>query len=46
MPQTEIKVVSPKTHETVPTGKQGEILTRGFVVMKAMMATRRYGESD
>jgi fatty-acyl-CoA synthase len=34
MPQTEIKVVSPKTHETVPTGKQGEILTRGFVVMK------------
>ena len=34
MPQTEIKVVSPKTGDTVPTGKQGEILTRGFVVMK------------
>jgi fatty-acyl-CoA synthase len=34
MPQTEIKIVSAETGDTVPTGKQGEILTRGFVVMK------------
>jgi fatty-acyl-CoA synthase len=34
MPQTEIKIVSSDSGETVPTGKQGEILTRGFVVMK------------
>jgi fatty-acyl-CoA synthase len=34
MPQTEIKIISAETGDTVPTGKQGEILTRGFVVMK------------
>jgi fatty-acyl-CoA synthase len=34
MPQTEIKIVSAETGDTVPTGKQGEILTRGFVVME------------
>ncbi|HEY1987133.1 MAG TPA: AMP-binding protein [Terracidiphilus sp.] len=33
MPQTEIKVMS-TTGETLPRGQQGEICTRGFVVMK------------
>jgi len=34
MPQTEIRVASTKTDETVPTGEQGEICVRGYAVMK------------
>jgi fatty-acyl-CoA synthase len=34
MAQTEIKIASIETGETVPTGQQGEVCTRGFVVMK------------
>jgi fatty-acyl-CoA synthase len=33
MPNTEIKVVSP-SGETVPAGEQGEICTRGYLVMR------------
>jgi fatty-acyl-CoA synthase len=34
MPQTGIKVVSAETGETLPRGQQGEILARGYAVMK------------
>jgi fatty-acyl-CoA synthase len=34
MPQTEIKIVSTTSGDTVPVGVQGEICTRGYVVMK------------
>lgn len=34
MPQTEIKVTSTTTGETVAHGQQGEICTRGYAVMK------------
>jgi fatty-acyl-CoA synthase len=34
MPQTEIRVISTTTGETVPLGQQGEICARGYAVMK------------
>jgi fatty-acyl-CoA synthase len=34
MPQTEIQIASIKTGKTLPTGEQGEVCARGFVVMK------------
>jgi len=34
MPQTEMKVVSTETRETLPRGAQGEICARGYAVMK------------
>jgi fatty-acyl-CoA synthase len=34
MPQTEIRIASATTGETLPIGQQGEILARGYVVMK------------
>jgi fatty-acyl-CoA synthase len=34
MPQTEIKVMSVATGETVPRGQQGEICVRGYALMK------------
>jgi fatty-acyl-CoA synthase len=34
MPQTEIKVMSTDTGETLPVGEQGEICARGYAVMK------------
>jgi fatty-acyl-CoA synthase len=34
MPQTEIRIASTETSETLPIGKQGEVCARGFVVMK------------
>lgn len=34
LPHTEIKIVSPLTGETVGFGEPGELLTRGFLVMK------------
>jgi fatty-acyl-CoA synthase len=34
MPNTEVKIVSTQTGETVPLGEQGELCTRGYLVMK------------
>jgi fatty-acyl-CoA synthase len=34
MPQTEIRIASTVTSETLPIGEQGEVCARGFVVMK------------
>lgn len=34
MPCTEVKIVDPDTGETVEAGAQGELLTRGYLVMK------------
>jgi fatty-acyl-CoA synthase len=34
LPNTEIKIVSPETGESVPHGVQGELCTRGYHVMK------------
>ncbi|HSY00677.1 MAG TPA: AMP-binding protein [Acidobacteriaceae bacterium] len=34
MPQTEIKIVSTASGETLPIGEQGEVCARGYVVMK------------
>ncbi|PYS31918.1 MAG: AMP-binding protein, partial [Acidobacteria bacterium] len=33
-PNTEVKIVSTATGETVPIGQQGELCTRGYLVMK------------
>lgn len=33
-PETEMKIVNPKTGEVVPAGKEGEICVRGFHIMK------------
>jgi fatty-acyl-CoA synthase len=34
MPQTEIRIVSTVTGETLPVGEQGEVCARGYAVMK------------
>ncbi|HEY2018357.1 MAG TPA: AMP-binding protein [Bryobacteraceae bacterium] len=34
LPETEVRIVSPETGETVPVGQQGELLARGYMVMK------------
>jgi fatty-acyl-CoA synthase len=34
MPQTEIKIVSTMSGDTLPIGEQGEVCARGYVVMK------------
>lgn len=34
MPCTDVKIIDPETGETVPVGVQGELLTRGYLVMK------------
>jgi fatty-acyl-CoA synthase len=34
MPQTEIRIVSTATGETLPVGEQGEVCARGYAVMK------------
>jgi fatty-acyl-CoA synthase len=31
---TEVRIVNPKTRETLPVGEQGELSTRGYLVMK------------
>ncbi len=33
LPNTEVRIVSPGTGETLPVGQQGEICTRGYLVM-------------
>jgi fatty-acyl-CoA synthase len=34
LPNTEIQIVDPKTHRRLPIGQQGELCTRGYLVMK------------
>jgi fatty-acyl-CoA synthase len=34
LPNTEIQIVDPKTHRRLPIGQQGELATRGYLVMK------------
>jgi len=34
MPNTEIQIVDPQTHRRLPLGEQGELATRGYLVMK------------
>jgi fatty-acyl-CoA synthase len=34
MPQTDIKIASLETHETLPCGQQGEVCVRGYALMK------------
>jgi len=34
LPNVEVKIVDPETGREVPTGQQGELCTRGFIVMK------------
>ncbi|MGP8246414.1 MAG: AMP-binding protein [Bryobacteraceae bacterium] len=34
LPNTEIRIVDPKTHRPLPIGQQGELSTRGYLVMK------------
>ncbi len=48
-PETEVRIVSPEG-DTVPVGEQGELLTRGYLVMKGYdgepEATRRAVDDD
>jgi fatty-acyl-CoA synthase len=34
LPETEVRIASPTTGETMPLGEQGELLARGYMVMK------------
>ncbi|MEW6719342.1 MAG: AMP-binding protein [Thermodesulfobacteriota bacterium] len=34
MPDTEVKIVDPESRKELPTGAQGELATRGYLVMK------------
>lgn len=34
MPATEVKIVDPRTGETLPAGEPGELCTRGYLVMR------------
>ncbi len=34
LPNTEVKIASPQTGETMPVGQAGELCTRGYLVMK------------
>ncbi|MGH9673783.1 MAG: AMP-binding protein, partial [Bryobacteraceae bacterium] len=34
LPNTEVRIVSPVSGETLPAGEQGELCTRGYLVMK------------
>jgi len=33
LPETEVRIASPETAETLPAGEQGELLARGYMVM-------------
>jgi fatty-acyl-CoA synthase len=34
LPNTEVQIVDPETHRRLPLGQQGELCTRGYLVMK------------
>lgn len=34
LPETEVRIASPETGDTLPVGEQGELLARGYMVMK------------
>jgi fatty-acyl-CoA synthase len=34
LPETEVRIASPTTGETMPVGEQGELVARGYMVMK------------
>jgi len=50
VPATEVKIASPLTGETLPVGEQGELCTRGYLVMRGYddepEATRAAIDSD
>ncbi|MGH9666985.1 MAG: AMP-binding protein, partial [Bryobacteraceae bacterium] len=50
MPETEVKIVAPETGETLPVGEQGELCTRGYLVMNGYddepQATRNAIDAD
>ena len=50
LPETEVRIASPVTGETLPVGQQGELLARGYMVMKEYddepEATRRAIDAD
>ena len=50
MPETEVKIVSPASDETLPVGEQGELCTRGYLVMQGYddepAATRAVIDAD
>lgn len=50
MPSTEVKIASPDSDETLPIGEQGELCTRGYLVMRGYdddpEATRAAIDSD
>jgi fatty-acyl-CoA synthase len=50
LPNTEVKIIQPATGETLPAGQQGELCTRGYLVMRGyddeLEATRRTIDPD
>jgi fatty-acyl-CoA synthase len=50
LPETEVRIASPVTGETLPVGEQGELLARGYMVMKGYdgepEATRKAVDAD
>ena len=39
-PDTEMKIVNPKTGEALPPGREGEFLVRGYHIMKGYIRIR------
>jgi fatty-acyl-CoA synthase len=50
LPETEVRIASPVSGETLPVGEQGELLARGYMVMKGYdgepEATRRAVDAE
>ncbi len=50
LPETEVRIASPITGETLPVGEQGELLARGYMVMREYddepEATRKAVDAD